>query len=49
VAIAANAGFEGDPTAIYGPAFAEILRGKPASAFLAEGSAVQVFAGDKIE
>ena len=49
VAVAANAGFEGDATAVYGTAFAEILRGKPASSFLAEGSAVEVFAGEKIE
>lgn len=49
VAAAASSGFEGDGTATYGAAFAEVLRGKPESAFLAEGSAVEVFAGDKIE
>jgi|SRR5579859_312389 len=48
VAAAASAGFEGDPTAIYGTAFAEVLRGKPPSVFLAEGSSVEVFAGEKI-
>ncbi len=47
-AVATNAGFEGDPTAIYGTAFAEILRLKPASAFLADGSSVEVFAGEKV-
>jgi uncharacterized protein YqjF (DUF2071 family) len=49
VTAAANAGFEGDGTVIYGATFAAILRGKPVSAILAEGSAVTVFAGDKIE
>jgi uncharacterized protein len=48
VAAAASSGFEGEPTKIYGPAFAEILRRKPASAFLAEGSSVEVFSGEKI-
>jgi len=48
VAVATNAGFEGDPTATYGPAFATVLRGKPESAFLADGSSVEVFAGEKI-
>ena len=47
-AVAASSGFEGDPTAIYGTAFADVLRGKPASAFLAEGSAVEVFSGEKV-
>ena len=49
VAAAASSGFEGDGTATYGAAFAEVLRGKPASAFLAEGSAVEVFAGDRMK
>lgn len=48
VAAAVSSGFEGDPAAIYGAAFAGILRGKPTSAFLADGSAVEVFAGEKI-
>jgi uncharacterized protein YqjF (DUF2071 family) len=47
-AVATSSGFEGNGTAIYGAAFAEILRGKPASAFLAEGSAVEVFSGEKV-
>ena len=49
VTAAASSGFEGDGTATYGAAFAEVLRAKPASAFLAEGSAIEVFAGVKIE
>jgi len=32
----------------YGTAFAEILRLKPASAFLADGSSIEVFAGEKV-
>jgi hypothetical protein len=47
VAVAASSGFEGDTTT-YGTAFAEILRGKLDSAFLAEGSSVEVFAGERI-
>ena len=34
----------GDLTALYGSAFAEIVRGPPGSAFLADGSPVTVFA-----
>jgi uncharacterized protein YqjF (DUF2071 family) len=49
VAVAACAEFEGDATEIYGTAFADVLRRKPGSAFLAEGSSVEVFAGEKIE
>jgi len=48
VTAATNAGFEGDPTAIYGAAFSKILRLKPSSAFLADGSAVEVFAGERV-
>jgi len=48
VAAAASSGFEGDATAIYGAAFGEILRRKPTSAFLAEGSSVEVFRREKI-
>jgi uncharacterized protein YqjF (DUF2071 family) len=47
VALAASSGFAGDATT-YGAAFAEILCGKPDSAFLAEGSSVEVFAGERI-
>jgi uncharacterized protein len=48
VAAASRAGFEGNPTATYGALFAEILRRRPDSAFLAEGSSVEVFVGEKI-
>jgi uncharacterized protein YqjF (DUF2071 family) len=48
VAVAASSGFEGDAVKIYGAAIAEILRRKPDSAFLADGSPVEVFAGEKI-
>jgi uncharacterized protein len=48
VSVAASSGFEGDAKTTYGTAFAEILRGKPDSAFLAEGSSVEVFAGERI-
>lgn len=37
-----GASFEGDVTELYGPALAAVLRQKPSSAFLAEGSAVSV-------
>jgi uncharacterized protein YqjF (DUF2071 family) len=48
VAVAASSRFEGDAKTTYRAAFAEILRGKPDSAFLAEGSSVEVFAGERI-
>jgi uncharacterized protein len=48
VAVAASSGFDGDAKTTYGAAFAEILRGKPDSAFLAGGSSVEVFAGERI-
>lgn len=37
-----------DVTKIYGPRFAEFLSAEPPSAFLAEGSAVQLFRGRKL-
>ncbi|MGH7586857.1 MAG: YqjF family protein [Gemmatimonadales bacterium] len=37
-----NARLDCDVTAVYGPAFAEALRGEPHSAFVAQGSAVAV-------
>jgi uncharacterized protein len=40
--------FEGDASALYGPAFAEILRRPPASAFLADGSPVLVLSATRI-
>src|SRR5579871_4872138 len=45
---AREARFEGDATALYGAAFAEVLRRQPQSALLAEGSPVTVFKGTKI-
>jgi uncharacterized protein len=39
------ASFEGDTTALYGLALAAIIRAKPHSAFIAEGSPVTVFTG----
>jgi hypothetical protein len=43
-----DARFEGDGTELYGPELASVLAGVPSSAFLAEGSAVKVFRGQKI-
>jgi uncharacterized protein YqjF (DUF2071 family) len=48
IAPARRAAWEGDATPLYGPAFAEVLQGRPASAFLAEGSAVAVHKGVRI-
>jgi uncharacterized protein YqjF (DUF2071 family) len=48
VAVTASSGFQGDAKTTYGAAFAEILREKPDSAFLAEGSSVEVFAGERV-
>lgn len=44
----ARARFDGDGAALYGAPFGEVLRAPPASAFLAEGSPVVVFKGQKI-
>ncbi|MGA8220834.1 MAG: DUF2071 domain-containing protein [Candidatus Acidiferrales bacterium] len=45
---ASSACFDGDAAALYGPAFADTLKGQPHSAFIAEGSPVQVYAGTPI-
>ena len=45
---ASSASFEGDTTALYGSDLAAILRGKPHSAFIAEGSPVRVLTGTRI-
>jgi uncharacterized protein YqjF (DUF2071 family) len=45
---AASAGFEGDGDAVYGSGFGRVLARKPDSAFIADGSAVQVFTGRRI-
>jgi uncharacterized protein YqjF (DUF2071 family) len=42
------AGFEGDASSLYGVELAKIIQGRPASAFIAEGSPVVVFRGRKI-
>jgi len=43
-----DARFEGEATSLYGPALARILTARPDSAFLAEGSPVTVFRGERI-
>jgi uncharacterized protein len=43
-----KAGFEGDAAAVYGAAFGDVLARTPDSAFVADGSAVRVFAGKRI-
>ena len=45
---ACSAVFSGDAVDHYGPKIAEVLSHPPDSAFLAEGSAVTVFAGEKL-
>lgn len=40
-----EAGFAGDMEELYGRELAAVIKGKPASAFLAEGSEVQVYRG----
>jgi hypothetical protein len=45
----AEAAVTGDLSYVYGPQFARILNAPPVSAFLAEGSAVTVFAPTKLD
>jgi uncharacterized protein YqjF (DUF2071 family) len=45
---AKHAMFSGNATDAYGATFAEIVKNKPDSAFLAEGSAVTVYGGTKV-
>ena len=45
---AKSASFSGDVDGLYGREFAEVLKREPDSAFLAEGSAVTVFKGNRI-
>ncbi|HYL68824.1 MAG TPA: DUF2071 domain-containing protein [Candidatus Limnocylindria bacterium] len=40
--------FDGHAVALYGPGFGSVLSRKPDSAFIADGSAVQVFMGKRI-
>jgi uncharacterized protein len=49
VAAATQASLDCDASLVYGDAFAESLRGRPASAFLAEGSPVTVSRGVRLE
>jgi uncharacterized protein YqjF (DUF2071 family) len=44
----ANASFAGDAEELYGRDLAAVLKNKPASAFLAEGSAVTVYRGRRL-
>jgi len=44
----ASAAFEGDCESLYGVDLAQVLRGAPHSAFIAEGSPVKVFSGRRI-
>jgi uncharacterized protein len=48
VSLCSDAAFAGDPTSEYGPQIAGVLRGKPSSAFVVDGSAVTVCKGVKI-
>ena len=45
----ATAGFEGDSSNIYGRELGAILERRPDSAFIADGSPVKVFAGERIK
>jgi len=45
---ATNAGFEGDGDTLYGSGFGRVLAREPDSAFIADGSPVQVFMGRQI-
>lgn len=44
-----KAGFEGDPSALYGPDLGAILQRRPECAFVADGSPVIVFRGNRIQ
>ena len=44
----ASGSVHGDPSNTYGPAFGEILSGPPSSAFIAEGSEIEVFPGERL-
>jgi hypothetical protein len=45
---AIHAGFSGDPSDLYGDELSQVLTKAPASVFIADGSAVQVFQGSKL-
>ncbi len=48
VAPARRSALEADVTSLYGPCFSDILKGRPRSAFLAEGSEVSVSEGARL-
>jgi len=48
VRVSTAAGFEGDASGIYGTALASVLRRRPDSAFIAEGSPITVFRGARV-
>lgn len=43
-----EAGFEGDARGVYGAELGKVLQRRPDSAFIADGSAITVFAGERI-
>lgn len=43
-----TAGFEGDASGLYGTELGRVLQGRPSSAFIADGSSVTVFRGNKL-
>jgi uncharacterized protein len=49
VRLVENSEFQGDAMSYYGPAFAKVLAKPPDSAYFAEGSAVAVFRGTRIQ
>ena len=46
---ATSAGFEGEASTLYGTDLAAVLQRRPDSAFVADGSPVIVFRGDRLE
>jgi hypothetical protein len=45
----ATATFAGDANSLYGSAFAQVLSAQPASSFIADGSPVTVFQGQRMD
>jgi hypothetical protein len=43
-----SAGVDGDSNVLYGPEFSRILKGRPDSAFIADGSPVRVLHGARV-
>src|SRR5882762_1340382 len=46
--VSTTAGFEGDASSLYGVELSHVLQGHPSSAFIADGSQVTVFRGNKL-